>query len=135
VERGDKKLRAISPEPQPIKTMARVKRGVTSHHKHKKLLNLTKGHRGGRSTLVKQAKESLLHAGNYAFAGRKLRRRDMRKLWIVQLGNAVRAEGMSYSKFIASLKAKNILLDRKTLAELAVNHPQDFKKVVSQVSA
>ena len=113
--------------------MARVKRGVTSHQKHKKLLKLVKGHRGGRSTLVKQAKESLLHAGEYAFAGRKQMKRDMRKLWITQMGNALKQEGLSYSKFIGALKAKNITLDRKILAELAVHHPQDFKVVIDQV--
>ncbi len=115
--------------------MARVKRGVTSHARHKKLLNLTKGHRGLRSTLVKQAKESSLHAGQYAFAGRKQRRRDLRRLWIVQLGNAVRQEGLSYSKFIAALKFRNINLDRKILAELAVNNPEDFKKIVAEVNS
>jgi large subunit ribosomal protein L20 len=115
--------------------MARVKRGVTSHKKHKKILKLTKGHVGVRSTLIRRAKESLLHAGQYAFAGRKQRKRDMRALWIVQLGNAVRAEGMSYSRFMAGLKAKNIKLDRKTLADIAVNHLSDFKKIVSQISA
>ncbi len=115
--------------------MARIKRGVTSHAKHKKLHELTKGFRGGRSKLVREAKSSLLHAGEYAFAGRKLRKRDMRRLWIVQLGNAVRNEGISYSKFIASLKAKNIDLDRKILADLAVNHIEDFKKIVAEVSA
>ncbi len=113
--------------------MARVKRGVTAHRKHKKVLELTKGHVGGRSTRIKEAKSSLLHAGEYAFAGRKLRKRDMRRLWIVQLGNAVRAEGMSYSKFISGLKVKNINLDRKILAELAVNNPENFKEIVSQV--
>ncbi len=113
--------------------MARVKRGTTSRRKHNKLFKLTRGYRGGRSTLVKQAKESSLHAGNYAFAGRKQRRRDFRKLWIVQLGNAVRAEGLSYSVFMNSLKKNNINLDRKILAELAVNHPGDFKKVLEEV--
>lgn len=113
--------------------MARVKRGVTSHKKHKKLLKLTKGHRGGRSTLVRQAKESLLHAGQYAFAGRKQRKRDMRKLWIIQLNNAVRNEGLTYSKFINKLQSKNIKLDRKVLADLTVNHPEDFKKVIAEV--
>lgn len=115
--------------------MARVKRGVTSHKRHKKLLKLTQGHVGVRSTLVKRAKESSLHAGQYAFAGRRQRRRDFRKLWIIQLGNAVRAEGLSYSKFIASLNSKNIKIDRKIMAELAVNHPEDFKKVISQATA
>ncbi len=113
--------------------MARVKRGVTSHAKHKKLHKLTKGYRGGRGKLVREAKSALLHAGEYAFAGRKLRKRDMRRLWIIQLGIAVRNEGLSYSKFIASLKAKNINLDRKILADLAVNHLEDFKKIVAQV--
>ncbi len=113
--------------------MARVKRGITSHKKHKKVLELTKGHRGGRSKLIKEAKSSLLHAGEYAFAGRKLRKRDMRRLWIVQLGNAVRNEGLSYSKFIAGLKAKKINLDRKILADLAVNHIDDFKKIVAEI--
>ena len=113
--------------------MARVKRGVTSHRRHKKLHDLTKGYRAGRGKLVKEAKSALLHAGEYAFAGRKLRKRDMRALWIIQLGNAVRAEGLSYSKFIFGLKTKNIKLDRKILADLAVNHIEDFKKIVTQV--
>lgn len=112
--------------------MARVKRGVTTHRRHKKLHKLTKGYRAGRGKLVKEAKSALLHAGEYAFAGRKLRKRDMRRLWIVQLGNAVRSEGISYSKFISALKAKNIALDRKILAEIAVYHPDDFKKIVSE---
>lgn len=113
--------------------MARVKRGVVSHRKHKKLHKLTKGFRGGRGKLVREAKSALLHAGEYAFAGRKRRKRDMRRLWIVQLGNAVRAEGISYSKFISELRTKNIKLNRKVLADLAVNHPEDFKKVVAQI--
>ena len=115
--------------------MARVKRGVTSHKRHKKVFELTKGHIGGRNSRIREAKSSLLHAGEYAFAGRKLRKRDMRKLWIVQLGNAVRNEGLSYSKFMHGLKEKNIKLDRKILADLAVNHPEDFKKIISEVSA
>lgn len=113
--------------------MARVKRGVTSHGRHKKVLGLTKGHKGGRSKKIREAKSSLLHAGQYAFAGRKLRKRDMRRLWITQLNAAVKAEGLSYSKFISALKAKNINLDRKILAELAVNHPEDFKRIISEV--
>ncbi len=114
--------------------MARVKRGLVAHRKHKKVLELTKGHRAGRSKLVKEAKSSLLHAGAYAFAGRKNRKRDMRRLWIIQLGNAVRNEGLSYSKFIAGLKSKNITIDRKILAELAVHNLDDFKKIVQQVT-
>lgn len=113
--------------------MARVKRGVTTHRRHKKVLALTKGHRGGRSKKIREAKSSLLHSGQYAFAGRRLRKRDMRRLWIVQMGNALRAEGLSYSRFIHALKVKKINLDRKILAELAVNHPEDFKKIISEV--
>lgn len=113
--------------------MARVKRGVTSHRKHKKLHELTKGYRGGRGKLVREAKSALLHAGEYAFAGRKRRKRDMRKLWITQLNAAVRQEGLSYSKFIHGLQTKNIKLDRKILADLAVNHPEDFKKVITEI--
>jgi large subunit ribosomal protein L20 len=113
--------------------MARVKRGVTSHRKHKKLHELTKGYRGGRSNLVREAKSASLHAGAYAFAGRKLRKRDMRRLWITQLNAAVKEEGLSYSRFIAGLKLKNIALDRKILADLAINHPEHFKQIVAQV--
>lgn len=113
--------------------MARVKRGVTSHKKHKKLHELTKGYRGGRSKLVREAKSALLHAGAYAFAGRKNRKRDMRRLWITQLSAAVKLEGLNYSGFIHKLAEKNINLDRKILAELAVNHPEDFKKIVSEI--
>lgn len=113
--------------------MARVKRGVTSHRKHKKVLSLTKGHKLGRSTKIREAKSSLLHAGEYAFAGRKQKKRQMRRLWIIQLGNAVRNEGLSYSKFIAGLKVKKINLDRKILAEIAVHNIEDFKKIVAEV--
>lgn len=115
--------------------MARVKRGITSHRRHKKLHEMTKGFRGGRGKLVREAKSALLHAGEYAFAGRKNRKRDFRRLWITQLGIAVKQEGLSYSKFIAGLKTKKINLDRKILADLAVNHPQDFKKIIAEVSA
>lgn len=96
-------------------------------------MELTKGFRLGRSKNIKQAKEALLHAGKYAFAGRKQRKRDMRKMWIVQLGNAVRAQGNSYSRFISQMKLKGITLDRKILADLVVNKPEDFKKVYSQI--
>ncbi len=112
--------------------MSRVKRGVTAHRKHKKLLNLVKGYQGGRRHVFQQAKEASLHAGKYAFAGRKQRRRDLRRLWITQIGIALDNEGISYSKFIAALKARNILLDRKILAELAVKGPEAFKKVISE---
>lgn len=113
--------------------MARIKRGVTSHAKHKRLHELTKGYKGGRSKLVREAKSALLHAGEYAFAGRKNRKRDMRRLWITQLSAAVALEGLNYSGFIHGLREKNIKLDRKILADLAVNNPEDFKKIVAEV--
>ncbi len=114
--------------------MARVKRGVVAHRKHKKLFNLAKGYQGHHSKLIKQVKESVLHAGQYAFAGRKQRRRDLRSLWITQMGIALRNEGLSYSKFIATLKTKNILLDRKILSEIAVKDTTTFKKIVAEVT-
>jgi len=113
--------------------MPRVKRGVVSRRKHNKLLGLAKGFQGGRSTLIRQAKEAVLHAGQYAFAGRKQRRRDMRKLWITQMGIALKNEGLSYSKFIGDLKKNEILLNRKMLAELAAHDIEAFKKVISEV--
>lgn len=113
--------------------MARVKRGVTSNRKHKKILKLVKGHVGVRSKLIRRAKESLLHAGQYAFAGRRQRRRDMRRLWITQINIALENEGVSYSRFISLLKNKSINIDRKILAEMAVKEPSDFKKIVSSV--
>ncbi len=115
--------------------MPRVKRGVVSHRKHKKVLELAKGYKGGRSKNIKEAKESILHAGVYAFAGRKQRKRDMRKLWITQMGIALKNEGHSYSKFIDALKKKNILLDRKVLAEIVVKDYNTFKKILSQVNS
>lgn len=113
--------------------MPRVKRGVTSHQRHKKLLKLAKGYQGGRSKLVREARQSVLHSGNYALAGRRQRRRDMRKLWITQIGIASKNLGIPYSKLIPALKAKNILIDRKILAELAVKDSVTFEKILSSV--
>lgn len=115
--------------------MARVKRGTVSHRKHKKVLELTKGYRGGRGKLIKEAKSAMLHAGEYAFAGRKRRKRDMRRLWITQMGIALKNEGLSYSKFTGLLRTKNIKLDRKILSDLAINNPDDFKKIVTEAQA
>lgn len=111
----------------------RVKRGVTSHKKHKKLLGLTKGFRGTRSKLVRVAKEASLHAGQYAYHGRKLRKRDFRRLWILRIGEAVKKEGLSYSVFINRLKKEKIELDRKILADLVTNDPATFSKIVNQI--
>ncbi len=113
--------------------MARIKRGIVSRRRHKKLLDLTKGYRGTRNRLVRVAHEAALHAGAYAFHGRKLRKRDFRALWIVRIGEAVKLQDMSYSVFINKLKKANIELDRKILSDLVVNDPSTFKHIVSQV--
>ena len=110
--------------------MARVKRGTVSRRKHNKLLGLTKGFRGTKSKLTKVAHEAALHAGAYAFHGRKLRKRDFRSLWITRIGEATKQEGMSYSVFMNKLKKANITLDRKMLSNLVVNGPETFKRVV-----
>lgn len=113
--------------------MARIKRGVVSKRKHNKLGELTKGYRGTKHRLTKAAKEAALHAGAYAFHGRKLRKRDIRALWIVRIGEAAKKEGISYSVLINKLKKDKIELDRKILADLVVNDPETFKKLVTSV--
>jgi large subunit ribosomal protein L20 len=115
--------------------MTRVKRGVPSHAKHKKLLESTKGYRGTKHRLVKVAREAALHAGVYAFRGRKNLKRDMRRLWITRINEAVKKEGISYSKFIQGLKKANINLNRKILANLVVNDQSSFKEIVNKVKA
>lgn len=113
--------------------MARVKRGLVSKRKHKKLLELNKGYRGTKSKLIRVAKEASLHAGQYAYHGRKLKKRDIRSLWITRISEASKKEGISYSKFIAGLKKEKIELDRKILNELVQEDPETFKKIVSSV--
>lgn len=113
--------------------MARIKRGTVSKRKHNKLLDLTKGYRGTKSTLVRDAKQASLHAGQYAYAGRKDKKSDFRTLWITRIGEAVKLQGLSYSVFINKLKNANIGLDRKILNNLIVEDPQAFKHVVDSV--
>lgn len=108
----------------------RVKRGLVAHQKHKKLLSQTKGYRGTRSKLVKVAREATLHAGEYAFAGRKNKKRDFRRLWITRISEAAKQNGISYSRFIAGLNKNNIKIDRKILADLVLNDTEAFKKIV-----
>lgn len=112
--------------------MTRVKRGLVAHRKHKKLLNLNKGYRGTKSKLVKVAKEASLHAGDYAFQGRKNKKRDFRRLWITRISEAVKQEGISYSKFMAAMTKKKIELDRKMLSDLVLNDSETFKKIVEE---
>ena len=109
----------------------RVKRGIVSRRKHKKTLELTKGYRGSRSTLIRTAKAASLQAGAYAFQGRKNKKRDFRQLWITRIGEAVKQEGISYSVFINKLDQLDIELDRKILADLLLNDPDTFKEIVT----
>lgn len=113
----------------------RVKRGVTSHAKHKKIFQANKGYRMTKKRLIKVATEAYLHAGEYAFSGRKTKKRDFRSLWILRIGQAVRKEGLSYSKFIDLLKKGKVELDRKVLAYLVTNHPDTFHTIVEKVKA
>ncbi len=113
--------------------MAHVKRGMVSRRKHRKLLGLAKGYRQNRSRNVKQAKEAILHAGAYAFHGRKTKKRTFRALWNVRISQAVKLEGLSYSVFINMLKKANVELDRKVLANLIVEDPATFKQIVAEV--
>ena len=109
--------------------MARVKRGVTSHKRHKRLLNDAEGRKGTNSKLVKRARESQLHALAYATRDRKQRKRDMRQLWIIRINAAARLNGISYGKFIAGLRKANVDLDRKTLADIAVRDAATFGRI------
>ena len=113
--------------------MTRVKRGIVSRRKHKKLLERTKGFRGTKARLIKVAKEASLHADAYAYHGRKIRKRDIRSLWITRIGEAVKQHELSYSVFMNKLKKANIELDRKILSDLVVNDPQTFKQLVDSV--
>lgn len=110
----------------------RVKGGLTSHKRHLKLRNQNKGFRGSKSKLNKVAHEARLHAGQYAFVGRKDRKNDFRKLWIVRISEALNPFGLNYSKFINNLAKANIKLNRKILADLVVNSPETFKQIVDK---
>ena len=109
--------------------MARVKRGVTAHKRHKRLLQDAEGRRGTRSTLVKPAREALLHAMAYATRDRKQRKRQLRELWIIRINAAARQNGTTYGKLIAGLKKANVVIDRKILADLAVRDAATFGRI------
>jgi large subunit ribosomal protein L20 len=112
--------------------MARIKRGITTHAKHKRVLGLTKGYRMTRNRLIKVAKESALHAGEYAFAGRRQLKGDMRRMWVSRINQSVQQMDLTYSRFINALKKADIALDRKMLAELAIKDPEVFKIIVDK---
>jgi large subunit ribosomal protein L20 len=112
--------------------MPRAKRGNKRVQKRKKILALAKGYRGTKSKLYRSAKESVERALNFAYTGRKLKKRDFRSLWIVRIGAAARLNGLNYSNFMHGLKVAGIELDRKVLADLAVNQPDGFAHLVGQ---
>jgi large subunit ribosomal protein L20 len=115
--------------------MPRVKRGVTAHARHKKVLALAKGYRGRRKNVFRIAKEAVMKAGQYAYRDRRTRKRVFRQLWIARINAATRELGLSYSKFMAGMKKASIEIDRKMLAELAVKDPAAFGSIVAKVKA
>ena len=115
--------------------MARVKRGVQSKKRHKKILKQAKGYRGARSRTFKVAKQAVQRAGQYAYRDRRVKKRAFRSLWIIRINAAARENGLSYSKLIAGLKKANIDLDRKTLAEIAVKDKEAFALIAEQAKS
>lgn len=115
--------------------MVRVKRGKTAHKRRKHLLKETKGFRWGRKTKYRQAKEALFHARKYAYRDRRVKKREARRLWQIQIGAFCKELGISYSRFINNLKKNKIELDRKILAQLAREKPEIFKKIVEKVKS
>ena len=111
--------------------MPRVKRGVTVRRRHKKVLALTKGHRATRHSLYKRARESMIHALSYAYAHRRERKGDMRRLWILRVSAASRAQGLTYGQFIHGLKKSGIEVNRKMLADMAVKEPEAFANLAT----
>ncbi|MDX6751753.1 50S ribosomal protein L20 [Geminicoccaceae bacterium 1502E] len=115
--------------------MARVKRGVTSHARHKKVLEQVKGHRGRRSTCIKTAMQSMEKALQYAYRDRRVRKREFRSLWIQRINAAARQEGLTYGRFMHGLKEAGIEVDRKVLADIAVRDQAAFAGFVKQAEA
>ena len=115
--------------------MARVKRGVQAKARHKKVLKQAKGYRGARSRTYKVAKQAVMRAGQYAYRDRRVKKRVFRSLWIVRINAAARENGLTYSKLIAGLKKASIDLDRKTLANIAVNDKEAFTKIAEEAKS
>jgi large subunit ribosomal protein L20 len=115
--------------------MPRVKRGVTAHARHKKILALAKGYRGRRKNVFRIAKQAVMKAGQYAYRDRRTRKRVFRQLWIARINAASRELGVTYSRFMAGLKKAQIEIDRKVLADMAVNDPAAFGSIVEKVKA
>tara|TARA_B110000046_G_scaffold49004_1_gene54517 strand:+ start:13 stop:369 length:357 start_codon:yes stop_codon:yes gene_type:complete len=115
--------------------MARTKRGVTSKAKHKKVLKAVKGQYGRRKNTIRIARQAMEKAMQYAYRDRKAKKREFRSLWIQRINAGVRAEGLTYARFINGLSKSKIKLDRKVLAELAYNNPEAFKSIVKKVQS
>ena len=115
--------------------MARVKRGVTSHAKHKKVLKAVKGQWGRRKNTIRVARQAMEKAMQYAYRDRRNKKRDFKSLWILRINAGVRAEGLTYSKFINGLNKSGIKLDRKILAEIAYDNPEAFKTIVKKAQS
>lgn len=115
--------------------MARVKGGVTAHARHKKVLKKAKGYYGRRSTTFRTANAAVEKAGLYAYRDRKAKKRSFRALWIVRINAAVREEGLTYSRFIAGLTKAGITLDRKVMADIAMNEPAAFKGLIARAQS
>ena len=111
--------------------MARVKTAVITRKKHKKVLKMAKGYYGAKSTRFRMAKQAVMKSGQYAYVGRKLKKRDFRRLWIARINAAARANGINYSTLINGMKKANINVNRKMLAEMAVNDPKAFTELVA----
>ena len=115
--------------------MARIKGGMNAKKKHNRVLKLAKGYRGARSKQYRVAKQSVMRALTSSYAGRKQKKRQFRQLWIARINAATRANGMSYSRFMNGLAKAGIEMNRKVLADLAMNHPEAFKAVVAKAKA
>ncbi len=115
--------------------MPRVKRGVTARARHKKVLALAKGFRGRRKNVFRIAKQAVMKAGQYAYRDRRAKKREFRRLWIARINAGSRALGLTYSKFIAGIKKAQIEIDRKVLADMAVNDPAAFASIVEKAKA
>ena len=115
--------------------MPRVKRGVTARARHKKIIGLASGHKGQRHRVFRRANESVLHSLDYAYAHRRERKADFRKLWIARINAAARLNGTTYSRLIDALAKAGIAIDRKLLADLAVREPQGFAALVRRAAA
>lgn len=113
--------------------MARVKRGVTAHARHKKILTMARGYKHGRKSIFRLAKQAVIRAGQYSYRDRKVKKRVFRNQWIIVLNAAVRQHGLTYSQFIAGLNKAGITLNRPVLAELAQNDPVTFESIVTKV--